>query len=102
MTAAAAPVERLEIHAYTIPTDQPESDGTLEWDSTTIVVVEAHSGGKTGLGYTYCDAAAAEVVSFQLAGVVEREDAMDVRAVWLRMGAQLRNAGRPGIGFCAV
>jgi L-alanine-DL-glutamate epimerase-like enolase superfamily enzyme len=100
--AAAARVERLEVHAYTIPTDQPESDGTLEWDSTTIVVVEAGAGGKTGLGYTYCDAAAAEVVSSQLAGVVEGEDAMDVRAAWLRMGAQLRNAGRPGIGFCAV
>ena len=100
--AAAAQVERLDVDAYTIPTDQPESDGTLEWDSTTIVVVEAHAGGKKGLGYTYCDAAAAEVVSSQLAGVVEGEDLMDVRAAWLRMGAQVRNAGRPGIGFCAV
>jgi len=98
----AARVERLEVNAYTIPTDEPESDGTLEWDSTTIVVVEAHAGGRTGLGYTYCDAAAAEVISSQLAGVVEREDVMDVRAAWLRMGAQVRNAGRPGIGFCAV
>jgi L-alanine-DL-glutamate epimerase-like enolase superfamily enzyme len=99
---ATAPVERLDVHAYTIPTDQPESDGTLEWDSTTIVVVEACSDGKTGLGYTYCDAAAAEVISSQLAGVVEGEDALEVRAAWLRMGAQVRNAGRPGIGFCAV
>jgi len=47
----AAPVERLEVHAYTIPTDEPESDGTLEWDSTTIVVVEVHSDGKAGLGF---------------------------------------------------
>jgi L-alanine-DL-glutamate epimerase-like enolase superfamily enzyme len=99
---SAAPLERLEVDAYTIPTDQPESDGTLEWDSTTIVIVEAHAGGKAGLGYTYCDAAAAEVISSQLAGVVEGEDVMDVRAAWLRMGAQVRNAGRPGIGFCAV
>jgi L-alanine-DL-glutamate epimerase-like enolase superfamily enzyme len=99
---AATPVERLEVHAYTIPTDEPESDGTLEWESTTIVVVEAHADGKIGLGYTYCDAAAAEVVSSQLAGVVEGEDAMDVRAAALRMGARVRNAGRPGIGFCAV
>jgi L-alanine-DL-glutamate epimerase-like enolase superfamily enzyme len=98
----ATPVERLEVHAYTIPTDEPESDGTLEWDSTTIVVVEAHADGHAGLGYTYCDSAAAEVVSSQLAGVVEGADAMDVRAAWLRMGAQLRNAGRPGIGFCAI
>ena len=47
------PVERLDVAAYTIPTDEPESDGTLEWDSTTIVVVEAHSDGHDGLGYTY-------------------------------------------------
>ena len=101
--AAATRLERLDVHAYTIPTDeQPESDGTLEWDSTTIVVVEAQAGGRTGIGYTYCDAAAAEVVSSQLAGVVEGEDAMNVRAAWLRMGAQIRNAGRPGIGFCAI
>ena len=100
--AAAAPVERLEVSAYTVPTDEPESDGTLEWDSTTIVVVEAHSDGRTGLGYTYCDAAAAEVVSSQLSGAVEGEDAMDVRAAWLRMSAQVRNSGQPGIGFCAV
>jgi len=100
--AVSAQVERLDVEAYTIPTDAPESDGTLEWDSTTIVVVEAHLKGKVGLGYTYCDAAAAEVVSSQLAGVVEGEDAMDVRAAWLRMGAQVRNAGRPGIGFCAI
>jgi L-alanine-DL-glutamate epimerase-like enolase superfamily enzyme len=100
--AAEARVERLEVHAYTIPTDEPESDGTLEWDSTTIVVVEAHARGKTGLGYTYCDAAAAEVVSSQLAGVIEGEDAMAVRALWSQMSAQVRNAGRPGIGFCAI
>src|SRR5207302_1710893 len=31
-------VEELDVSSYTIPTDAPESDGTLEWDSTTIVV----------------------------------------------------------------
>jgi L-alanine-DL-glutamate epimerase-like enolase superfamily enzyme len=97
-----ARVERLDVQAYSIPTDEPESDGTLEWDSTTIVVVEARCGGRTGLGYTYCDAAAAEVVRSLLAPGVEGEDATDVRAVWLRLGARLRNAGRPGIGFCAL
>jgi L-alanine-DL-glutamate epimerase-like enolase superfamily enzyme len=99
---AASPLERLDVNAFTIPTDEPESDGTLEWGSTTIVVVEAHADGQTGLGYTYCDAAAAEVIAGQLARVVEAEDVLDVRAAWLRMCAQVRNAGQPGIGFCAV
>ena len=46
-------VEHLSVSAYTVPTDQPESDGTLAWDSTTIVVVEVQAGGATGLGYKY-------------------------------------------------
>ena len=56
-TATEVAVDRLDVSAFTIPTDGPESDGTLEWDSTTIVVVEAHGGGETGLGYTYAPAA---------------------------------------------
>jgi hypothetical protein len=51
--ATGTAVDRLEVFAKTIPTDEPESDGTFEWDSTTIVVVQAHAGGLTGLGYTY-------------------------------------------------
>jgi len=101
-TRTEAAVERLDVHACTIPTDEPESDGTLEWDSTTIVLVEAHAGGEAGLGYTYCDAAAAKLVSSQLADVVRGADAMDVRAAWLAMGRTVRNAGRPGIAFCAI
>ena len=34
--------------AYTVPTDEPESDGTAQWDSTTIVVVQAHGGDRPG------------------------------------------------------
>ena len=37
-------VEHLSASAYTVPTDEPESDGTLAWDSSTIVVVEVQGG----------------------------------------------------------
>jgi Fe-S oxidoreductase len=47
-------IERLDVSAYTVPTDFPESDGTLEWNATTLVVVEV-AGGVRGLGYTYYD-----------------------------------------------
>ncbi|HEY6963127.1 MAG TPA: enolase C-terminal domain-like protein [Gaiellaceae bacterium] len=93
---------KLETSCFTIPTDAPESDGTLEWDSTTIVVVEAVAGGKRGLGWTYAPDAAAKVVEGQLAAVVRDRDPDDVAALWLEMGAQLRNAGRPGIAHCAL
>ena len=51
-------VTRLEVAAYTIPTDSPEADGTIRWDSTTLVAVHLHAGGKTGFGYTYAAPAA--------------------------------------------
>src|SRR5689334_24268923 len=49
---------RSQVSAYTIPTDRPEADGTIEWDSTTVVVVEAGGGGHTGLGLSYASKAA--------------------------------------------
>src|ERR671931_237209 len=96
------PVESVSVSAYTVPTDAPESDGTLEWDSTTIVVVEVVGGGEVGLGYTYAPAAAAMLVEQMLVDVVAGRDAMDVRGAWLAMGRALRNAGRPGIGSMAI
>src|SRR5688572_15346878 len=95
------PIERLEISAYTIPTDRPEADGTLEWDSTTIVVVEAVGGGQRGLGYTYGDASAARLVQHRLRPAVEGADAMAIAARWDAMVASVRNVGRPGVASTA-
>jgi L-alanine-DL-glutamate epimerase-like enolase superfamily enzyme len=97
-----APVESLAVSAFTVPTDEPESDGTAEWDSTTVVVVEAHAGGEGGLGYTYAPAAAGALVEEKLAQLVRGRDAFAVAEAWEAMAAGLRNAGRPGIGFCAL
>ena len=101
--ATGTAVEQLEVFAKTIPTDAPESDGTLEWDSTTIVVVQVHAGGLSGLGYTYTHDAAARLIEDKLApavrGVmVER----DLSPAWHEMGDLLRNVGRPGMGFMAL
>ena len=52
------PISHGAVSVYTIPTDGPESDGTLEWTSTTIVIVELAAGGEAGLGYTYANKAA--------------------------------------------
>jgi L-alanine-DL-glutamate epimerase-like enolase superfamily enzyme len=82
------------VHACTIPTDEPESDGTAEWDSTTIVIVEVDEG----IGYTYCEAAAADLIRSKLADLVHE----DVRRSWLAMQQAVRNAGRPGIAACAI
>ena len=97
-----AAVESVDVSAYTVPTDEPESDGTAAWDSTTTVVVEVQGGGATGLGYTYAPAAAGKVIEELLAEVVTGRDAFATGEAWEDMGARLRNAGRPGIGFCAL
>ena len=55
----SVPIHRVDVAAFTVPTEQPESDGTLEWDHTTIVVVHASAGDVAGLGYSYGDVAAA-------------------------------------------
>src|SRR5437763_2923638 len=95
-------VERLDVAAYEIPTERTESDGTLEWDSTTMVVVEAQAGDATGLGYTYGDVAVSALVESKLAGVVEGRDALDVPAGWEAMVESIRNLGRPGICSMAI
>jgi L-alanine-DL-glutamate epimerase-like enolase superfamily enzyme len=95
-------VERVSAAAYTIPTDEPESDGTLEWDSTTIVVVQASAGGTTGLGWTYAPAAAVHLVEDVLAREVLGREVLDVGAAYAAMQSSLRNAGYPGLGAMAV
>jgi hypothetical protein len=34
------PITDATVSVFTVPTDGPESDGTLEWTSTTMVVTE--------------------------------------------------------------
>ena len=95
-------IERLDVSAYTVPTDYPESDGTYIWDKTTIVIVEASAGGKRGLGYTYADLATAKLIQEMLIPVVQERDAMDVPGAWLAMVESIRNLGRPGIASMAI
>src|SRR5436305_6943651 len=95
----AVPISRIEVKSFTIPTDFPESDGTLEWDRTTIVLVQVSAGGKQGLGYTYADTATATLIHDTLAPPIKDIDAMSTPAVYMAMWRRLRNLGRPG--YCS-
>src|SRR5262249_26223230 len=90
-------IERLEASAYEIPTDQPESDGTLEWRKTTLVVAEVTAGGHRGLGYTYADRATARLIQDQLAGVVVGLEALDINCAWMAMRHAIRNLGATAV-----
>src|ERR671936_1456571 len=100
--AAGAAIERVAVSAFQIPTDQPESDGTLEWDSTTLVLVEVFGGGSTGLGFTYADASAARLIEGKLADAVRGRDAMSPQAAWAAMQSAVRNLGQQALCAMAV
>lgn len=104
-TASGIPVDGVAVHAFTLPTDGPdgaEEDGTLRWDSTTMVLVEASAGGRTGIGYTYGSLAVATLIESTFASLVKGADALAPAATWRRMFAAIRNAGRSGVGSMAV
>jgi len=101
-TRTAVAIEAVAASAYAVPTDLPESDGTLEWDSTTIVVVEVSAGGESGVGWTYAPAAAASLVEELLAPAVSGLEAFATGAAHRAMRMRLRNAGQPGLGAAAV
>jgi L-alanine-DL-glutamate epimerase-like enolase superfamily enzyme len=91
-----APVSRLVARAYTIPTDRPEADGTLAWDSTTLVVAEIDAAGQRGLGYTYGSAAVAKLIRVHFAELLVGQSAFDIPACFHRMLHTARNLGTVG------
>ncbi len=95
-------IDKLEVSAYKIPTDQPESDGTIQWDSTTIVIVQATAGDQRSLGYSYADGATAELIASKLKEVVIGRDAMSPNGAFVAMVKSIRNLGRPGISSAAI
>ncbi len=95
-------VTGLTVEAYTISTDAPESDGTLEWHSTTMIVVEISAGDMKGLGYTYGDAAVADVITRTLAPIVVGRDAMAIAGAHAAMRRAVRNIGGSGIASSAI
>lgn len=91
------------VSAYTVPTDrQSESDGTAEWNSTTVVIVELSAEGKTGLGYSYANEAAAKVSEELIRKEILGKSAFDIPALHSAMDRKVRNWGRPGLVASAI
>jgi L-alanine-DL-glutamate epimerase-like enolase superfamily enzyme len=95
-------IRKLSVNAYRVSTDYPESDGTLEWNRTTLVLVHASAADKVGLGYTYADIPTANLIKDMLIPLVQGKSAMDVPARWAEMRHAIRNLGRPGICSMAI
>lgn len=97
-----ASIGRIDCAAFTIPTDAPESDGTIAWDRTTLITAEVQAGGKTGLGYTYCHSAVVPLIARTLAPEIHGHNAFAIEEAWTAMVRIVRNIGWPGVAACAI
>jgi L-alanine-DL-glutamate epimerase-like enolase superfamily enzyme len=95
-------IRKVEVSAYSIPTDAPEGDGTITWDSTTLVLCEAHAAGESGIGYTYGHNATAAVAGELGQKCLVGHSAMDIPALQDSMVRQVRNDGSRGIASMAI
>ena len=95
-------IERIQVSVYTVPTETPESDGTFQWDKTSLVLVEVFASGETGLGYSYADIATAYLIDQSLAPKLVSHDALAMGGAWRKMVEQIRDLGRPGISSMAI
>src|SRR3954451_22784815 len=102
MRSSSDPLKSATVSAYTIPTETPEADGTADWDSTTILIVELSARDATGLGFSYTNEAAAKVAQQLIEKVVLGCDAFDIPAIHHAMDRLARNWGRPGLVSTAI
>lgn len=102
ITADVVPVTAFKVSAYNIPTSMPEADGTIEWNSTTLVLIEVTAADKTGIGYTYANEATAVVIDKILKKIIINANATDIPLLNAKMIAAIRNDGQTGIAMMAV
>ena len=95
-------VQQVHVSAYEIPTAAPEADGTLRWNSTTLVLVEVDAGGKTGIGYTYADLATAYFIEKKLKPLLHRQRIFNIPAINALLVKHIRNSGGTGIAMMAI
>ena len=100
--AALAPIEHIAVRAFTVPTDAPESDDTLEWRATTLVLVEIGAASERGIGFTYANTATARVIHEQLIPELLGRDALSIEACWERQWSIVRNLGAAGVCAMAI
>jgi L-alanine-DL-glutamate epimerase-like enolase superfamily enzyme len=95
-------VERLTTGVYRFPAPETEADGTLQWDATIAVTVQAEAAGCVGLGWTYSSGAAAGIIDHHLAAAACGRLATDTAGAWSAMHRACRNLGTKGLVMQAI
>ena len=100
--AERALIRNLTVRTFKVPTTLPEADGTIEWDSTVMILVSVTANGRTGIGYTYAHPAAGMVIQQTLKSLVIGKDVMQLPAITQAMTRAIRNNGTCGLSMMAV
>ncbi len=95
-------IDFFEARAYCIPTDQLESDGTLCWNSTTLVVVFLGSGNVKGMGYTYSDKSLVPLLENMCTKLVLGNPADSHPFILNSLHNNIRNLGDTGLTSMAI
>lgn len=95
-------VDAVSVATTTGGRERPESDGTIAWSSTGLVVVRLSGGGETGMGYTHAPAATLGIIRELLWPAVAGMDARDTDRVYWAMARAVRNAGWRGVAAGAI
>lgn len=102
MTSQRPGIDEVTARVYRFPTAGPEADGTLRWDATTAVTVQVAAGQRTGLGWTYSSAAAAQLITDEIASALRDRDPGDIAGAWSSMHRACRNLGTKGLVMQAI
>lgn len=95
-------VESVDVAAYRIPTETPESDGTLEWSATTLLLVRVTAGVSVGTGYSYADASCVPLIRDRLTPLVLGRSAWCPSVVTWALVDECRNLGVSGLVAAAI
>jgi L-alanine-DL-glutamate epimerase-like enolase superfamily enzyme len=96
------PIDGGRVQVCTVPTEEKESDGTLEWDSTTLVLVRLTAGRHEGIGYTYGDRALGPLLTHRFLPLVRGWNALAPSALTRKAVHEARNVGSEGAVMMAI
>jgi L-alanine-DL-glutamate epimerase-like enolase superfamily enzyme len=95
-------VEKIKIAAYEIPCDFPESDGTLAWKNTTLILVSLQLENKIGLGFSYGHEASLDVIKKTFVPILKKTSLFEFPSTYYDMLNAVRNIGCRGIAAHAI
>lgn len=95
-------IKTVDVAVYSIPTETEESDGTISWNKTKLVLVQIRAGGHKGIGFSYADESTGNFIKEHFTELILNKDAFDIPGLWELMHRQIRNIGRPGVAGMAI